>query len=302
MDRFDAIRTLLAAVDGGSLSAASRKLRMPLPTVSRKVSDLEAHLGTQLVVRTSRKLLLTDAGSAFVASGRAVIDMLEEAERAASGEYRAPRGDLLVTASILFGKLHVLPIALDFLAAYPEVNLKLVLADHVIDLVENHVDAAIRIGKLPNSALVASHIGDIHWVTCASPDYIARRGAPQTPEDLIAHDCIAFEGLEPAREWRFGRGAQSRTITIRSRFAINTAESLIDAAIAGVGVCRMTSYQVDEAVRRGRLVTVLTDDTPEPLPLHLVHAPQALIPLKLRAFLDFAKPRLRAQIAAVSAP
>ncbi len=300
MDRFDAIKTLLAAVDGGSLSAASRKLRMPLPTVSRKVSDLEHHLGTQLVTRTSRKLLLTDAGRAFVGSSRVVLDMLEDAERAASGEYRAPRGDLLVTASIMFGKLHVTPIAIEFLSAYPEVNLKLVLADHVVDLAENHVDAAIRIGKLPNSTLVASHVGDVHWITCASPDYIARRGAPLTPEALVEHDCIAFEGLEQARDWRLGKGTASQTVTIRPRFAVNTAGSLIDAAIAGVGICRVTSYQGASALRSGQLVRVLSDYIPEPLPVHLVHGGQAMIPLKLRAFLDFAKPRLRAQIAAIA--
>ena len=297
MDRFDAIRTLLAAIDGGSLSAASRKLRMPLPTVSRKVSDLEQHLGTQLVVRTSRKLLLTDAGRAFVDSSRVVLDMLEDAERAASGEYRAPRGDLLVTAPILFGKLHVTPIAIEFLAAYPDVNLKLVLADHVIDLFDNHVDAAIRIGRLPSSTLVASHVGEVHWVTCASPDYIARRGAPETPEALAGHDCIAFEGLEPSRQWLLGRNGETRTITINPRFAVNTAESLVEAAAAGLGVCRLTSYQAAGAIGAGQLVRVLTEFIPAALPIHLVHGGQALAPLKLRAFLNFAKPRLKARMA-----
>ena len=299
MDRFDAIRTLLAAIDGGSLSAASRKLRMPLPTVSRKVSDLERHLGTQLVVRTSRKLLLTDAGRAFVGSARVVLDMLDDAERAASGEYRAPRGDLLVTAPILFGKLHVSPIAIEFLAAYQEVNLKLVLADHVVDLVGSHVDAALRIGPLPNSALLASHLGDIHWITCASPDYLARRESPMAPPDLAGHDCIAFEWLEPLREWRFGSGPSSQAIAITPRFSVSTAESVIDAAIAGMGICRVLSYQADSALRSGELVRVLPDHGPDALPVHLVHAGQAMIPLKLQAFLDFAKPRLKARIAAV---
>ena len=300
MDRFDAIRTLLAAVDGGSLSAASRKLRMPLPTVSRKVSDLERHLGTQLVVRTSRKLLLTDAGRAFVGSSRVVLDMRDEAERAAAGEYRAPRGDLLVTAPILFGKLHVAPIAIEFLAAYPEVNLKLVLADHVIDLADNHVDAAVRIGKLPDSALLATHLGDIHWVTCASAGYLTRRGTPAMPTDLPGHDCIAFEALEPVRDWRFTDGARSQTIIISPRFSVSTAESVIDAAIAGVGICRVISYQADSALRSGTLIRVLADHSPEPVPIHLIHTRQALIPLKLRAFLDFAQPRLKARIAAVN--
>ena len=301
MDRFDAIRTLLAAVDGGSLSAASRKLRMPLPTVSRKVSELERHLGTQLVVRTSRKLLLTDAGRAFVGSARVVLDMLDDAERAAAGEYRVPQGNLLVTASIMFGKLHVAPIAIDFLAAYPQIHLKLVLADHVIDLVEHHVDAAVRIGQLPDSALLATHLGDILWVTCASPAYLARRGMPASPADLPNHACIAFEGLEPARDWRFGTGAGGQTITISPRYSVSTAESVIDAAVAGVGICRVTSYQADDALRSGKLIRVLDGHSPDPVPIHLVHAGQALIPLKLRAFLDFAKPLLKARIANIAA-
>ncbi len=159
MDRFEAMRTLLAAVDGGSLSAASRALNTPLPTISRRVSDLEAHLGAQLLVRTSRKLILTEAGEAFVGAARRVLDDLAEAERAANGEYRAPRGELLVTAPIMFGKLHVAPIVDAFLAAYPEVTVRLVLSDGVIDLVEAHVDVAIRIGHLPDSDLVARRAG-----------------------------------------------------------------------------------------------------------------------------------------------
>ena len=178
MDRFDAIRTLLAAVDGGSLSAASRKLGIPLPTVSRQVSELEARLGTQLVIRTHRNLLLTAAGSAFVAAGRRVLEELDEAERVAAGEYRTPRGDLLVTAPIMFGKLHVTPVVLSFLAAYPEVNVRVVFFDHIIDLVENHVDVAVRIGHLPDSGLVAARIGEIHWVICASPAYLSTHDTP----------------------------------------------------------------------------------------------------------------------------
>jgi len=300
MDRFDAIRTLLAAVDGGSLSAASRKLGMPLPTVSRQVSELEARLRTQLVIRTNRKLLLTDAGSAFVAAGRRVLEELEEAERAAAGEYRIPRGDLLVTAPIMFGKLHVTPVVLAFLAAYPEVNVRVVLFDHVIDLVENHVDVAVRIGHLPDSGLVAARIGEIHWVICASPAYLSTRGTPVAPDDLAQHDCIGFEGLQMVRTWPFGRGTNARTVAIRPRFAANTADAIIEAAIAGIGIARLTSYQAVEAIRDGRLVSLLRGYSPEPLPVHLVHTGPPLVPLKMRAFLDFASPRLKASLADIA--
>ena len=300
MDRFDAIRTLLAAVDGGSLSAASRKLGVPLPTVSRQVSELEARLRTQLVIRTNRKLLLTDAGSAFVAAGRRVLEELEEAERAAAGEYRIPRGDLLVTAPIMFGKLHVTPVVLEFLAAYPEVNVRVVLFDHVIDLVENHVDVAVRIGHLPDSGLVAARIGEIHWVICASPAYLSTRGTPVAPDDLAQHDCIGFEGLQMVRTWPFGRGTNAKTVAIRPRFAANTADAIIEAAIAGIGIARLTSYQAAGAIRDGRLVSLLRGYGPEPLPVHLVHTGPPLVPLKMRAFLDFASPRLKASLADIA--
>ena len=300
MDRFDAIRTLLAAVDGGSLSAASRKLGMPLPTVSRKVSELEAHLGTQLVVRTSRKLRLTDAGSAFVMAGRRVLEDLDAAERAAAGEYRAPRGDLLVTASIMFGKIYLTPIVLAFLAAYQEVNVRVVLADHVIDLVENHIDVAVRIGRLPDSGLVATRVGDIHWVICASPAYLEAHARPATPDDLAHHRCIGFEGLQMVRTWPFGRGGDARTVPIEPRFSANTADAVIEAAIAGIGIARLTSYQAARSIREGQLISLLRGYAPEPLPVHLVHTGPPLLPLKMRAFLDFAGPRLKAGLAAIA--
>ena len=300
MDRFEAIRTLLAAVDGGSLTAASRQLGMPLPTVSRNVSELEARLGTQLVIRTSRKLLLTDAGNDFVAAGRRVLEQLDEAERAAAGEYRTPRGDLLVTAPIMFGKLHVTPVVLRFIAAYPEVNVRVVFFDHVVDLVENHVDVAVRFGHLPDSGLVAARVGEIHWVICASPAYLSTHDAPIVPDDLAKHDCIAFEGLQMVRTWPFGRGTDAKTIAIRPRFAANTAEAVIEAAIAGIGIARLTSYQAAGAIREGRLVRLLRGHDPEPLPVHLVHTGPPLAPLKMRAFLDFASPRLKASLADIT--
>ncbi|WP_298194843.1 LysR family transcriptional regulator [Novosphingobium sp.] len=296
MDRFEAMRTLLAAVDGGSLSAASRALNTPLPTVSRRVSDLEAHLGAQLLVRTSRKLILTEAGEAFVGAARRLLDDLSDAERAASGEYRAPRGELLVTAPIMFGKLHVAPVVHAFLAAYPDVTVRLVLSDSNIDLVEAHVDVAVRVGQLPDSDLVARRLGDIRWVLVASPEYLARCGEPAEPEDLASHDCIAFEGLQTRRVWRIGAGAAARSVTISPRYSVSTADAVVEAATAGLGIARVMSYQVANCVGAGRLVPVLTDQGSEPVPVHLVHRRQRSQPLKLRAFLDFVAPRLKLAI------
>lgn len=244
-----------------------------------------------------RKLVLTDAGEAFVAAARRIMAELDEAERAASGEYRAPRGELLITAPILFGKLHILPIVLEFLGAYPEVDVRLILSDSVVDLVDNHVDVAARLGRLPDSGLVALRVGTVRWISCASPHYLAERGTPATPDELASHDCIAFEGLQTARSWTFARGVGAGPVTIRPRLGVNTADALIEAASAGLGVARMMSYQAAPAIRDGRLVTILDDYAPEPIPVHLVHTGPPLLPLKLRAFLDFAAPRLKAALA-----
>jgi len=300
MDRFEAMRTLVAAVDEGSLSAASRALNVPLPTVSRRVSDLETFLGSQLVVRTSRKLLLTEAGAAYVASARRVLEELSEAERAASGEYRAPRGELLVTAPIAFGVLNVAPLVHDFLGAYPDVTVRLALSDSVVDLVENHVDVAVRIGRLPDSTLVARKLGDVRWLVCASPDYLARRGAPKTPAELANHDCIAFEGLQRYREWPFVDGKTEQQVTISPRFSINTADGVVGGAVAGMGIARVLSYQAVESVRMGTLLPILENHAPPPMPVHLVHASHQQQPLKLRAFLGFVAPLLQERLQAIS--
>jgi len=299
MDRFDALRTLVAAVDGGSLSAASRSLRMPLSTVSRKISELEAHLSTQLLVRTPRKLLLTDAGETFVHTARRLLAELDEAERAAAGEYREPLGDLLVTAPIAFGKLHVLPIVLEFLRVYPKVDVRLVLADKIIDLVDNHVDVAARLGRLPDSGLVGMRVGEVRWITVASLRYLAERGTPETPEALSDHDCLAFEGLRTSRSWRFTGHADGSALAINPRLGVNTADALVEAASNGLGVARMTSYQAAAALREGQLVEILKPFVGDPIPVHLVHTGPPLVPLKLRVFLDFAAPLLRASLGAL---
>ena len=302
MDRFDAMATLVAAVDGGSLSAASRALGMPLATVSRKVSELEAHLRTQLVVRTSRKLVLTEAGLAYVAASRRILDEIEDAERAASGEYRAPRGHLIITAPVVFGRLHVEPVVLEFLKAYPEINARLLLADHVVNLVDDQVDVALRIGLLPDSSMFATRLGAVGWVTCASPQYLEARGTPETPAALERHDCIMFEGVYSNNLWSFGRGKEAMVLPVRPRFSVNTADAAIAAAMASAGITHVLSYQVAEAVAAGALRLILRPFEPELLPVHIVYTGQSLMPLKLRAFLDFAAPRLKASIPGFGLP
>jgi DNA-binding transcriptional LysR family regulator len=299
MDRFEAMHTLLAAIDGGSLSAASRALGTPLPTISRRVSELEAHLGAQLLVRTSRKLILTEAGEAFAATARRLLEELGEAERAASGEYRAPRGELLVTAPIMFGKLHVAPIVHEFLAAYPDVTVRLLLSDTVIDLAEAQVDVAVRIGHLPDSDLIARQVGHVRWVLCASATYLAQRSEPEAPQALADHDCIAFEGLQTYRSWPVSSGPAEHSITIRPRFSVNTADAVVAAAASGLGIARIMSYQAADAISAGRVKTILRDFSVPPIPVHVVHPRRRTQPLKRRVFLDFVVPRLTLALTAV---
>jgi DNA-binding transcriptional LysR family regulator len=295
MDRLEAMSTLLAAVENGSLSAASRKLGMPLATVSRKVSELEAHLRTRLVNRTSRRLTLTDVGRSYITVCKRILEDINEAERGAAGEYSAPKGELIITAPIVFGRLHVLPVALEFLKAYPEIDIRLMLADRVVNLQEDQVDLAVRIGELPDSSLVATRVGSISRVVCAGPVYLAERGTPKAPSDLAKHDCVTFNGLMSPESWIFATGKSTSTVSIHSRLVVNTAEAAIDAAVAGLGITRVLSYQVANAIRTGALALALQKFEPTPAPVSLVYPGQGLLPVKLRAFLDFAAPRLKAR-------
>lgn len=303
MNRLDAMSILVAVVDAGSLSGAARLLDMPLTTVSRKVAELEAHLKTRLLHRTTRQLSLTEAGISYVAACRRILEEIGEAERAATGEYASPKGELVVTASELFGRLHVVPVVAEFLAHYPEIGISLVLTDRVVHLMDEHADAAVRIGQLPDSTLMATTVGTVRRVVCASPAYLAAHGVPATPRDVSAdvavHDCITFEVLASMRAWAFGEGKSALSVPVRSRLTVNTAEAAIAAATLGVGLIRVLSYQVADAVRAQSLRIVLDEFESAPLPVSLVHTGQAPLPLKLRAFLDFVTPRLRERIAGI---
>ena len=296
LDRFKAMSVVLAVVETGSLSAASRKLGMPLPTVSRKLSELEQHLKARLLVRSTRRLALTDSGRAYVEAARRILEDVGNAERAAAGEFSAPRGELVIAAPIVFGRLHVLPVVTEFLKEYPEVDVRLVLGDRIIDLLEDHVDVALRIGELGDSRLVASRVGSTRRVVCGSPVYFTEHGTPKQPRELGAHRCIAFEGAAANEPWLFRVEGSAVAVPIRPRLVVNTAEAALDAALAGVGLARVLSYQADPAVRSGQLVTALMRFAPAAVPVNLVHAAQRLAPLKLRAFLDFAASRLRERL------
>jgi DNA-binding transcriptional LysR family regulator len=293
MDRLESMSVFVAVVAAGSFSAASRQLRMPLPTVSRKVAEIESHLKAKLLVRSTRKLVLTEAGQAYVEDCKRILEAVTEAERGASGQYNAPQGELTVTAPIVFGRLHVTPVVTEFLRAYERVDVRLLLADRALNLVEDHVDLAVRIGPLPDSRLVASKVGQIRRVVCASPAYLKEHGTPRTPQDLRQHHCVTFAGLTDAGSWSFRDG---ETVRVHSRLSTSTSEAAIDATLAGIGLICTLSYQIAEAVKAGRLQVVLRKFEPAPLPVSLLYVRESRLTAKLRSFIDYAAPRLRARL------
>ena len=296
MDKLGAMAILLKTVEAGSLSAAAKQLDVPLATVSRRIAELEAHLRTRMLNRSSRRLGLTEAGRLYVEACRRILEQVEEAERAATGIHTNPTGQLTVTAPIVFGRTHMIPIVAEFLVQYPEIDLKLVLADRLVDLLEADVDVALRIGELGDSSLIASRVGTVRRVTCASPSYLGAHGRPQRPEELRDHICVTFDNLASPVAWRFSSAKGDVMVPIRSRLVVTTAEAAVDGAVAGLGLTRLLSYQVSEAKRAGTLELVLEDHELPPWPVSLVYPGQQLLPRKTRAFLDFAAPRLKGRL------
>jgi len=291
MDRLESMSVFIAVVEAGVSSAASRRLNMPLATVSRKVTELEEHLSAKLLTRTTRAVRLTDVGEGYFATCRRLLDELGEAERSVNGEFSAPRGTLVIAAPIVFGRIHLLPVINAFLSTYPDVRVDLRLADRMVNLDEEHVDVALRIARLDDSSFTALKIGDVRQVICGSPAYFRKRGTPMTPADLSAHDAVAFT-TQTEVEWPFDADGRIQRVSLEPRLRVTTAEAALDAAAAGTGLTRLLCYQVAAALADGRLETVLEGFELPSVPVQLVYRGGRLLPQKIRAFLDFARPRL----------
>lgn len=296
MGRFEEMSIVLAVAEAGSLSAAARRQKMPLATVSRKLSELEAHLRTKLFNRSSRALVPTDVGRSYIAAAKRILADVAEADRAASGEYTTPRGDLSVSAPVTLGRIYLQPVLMEFLATYPEVDVQLALQDRSANLLEEHVDVGLRIGALADSSLIAVRVGEICRVMCASPAYLKSRGTPKTPEHLSEHDCISYPPLQSPSTWRFERDKTEYAVPVRSRLVVSNLESACDAARAGMGITVAFSYHVADAIQSGELTPLLQDFQPPSQPVSFVYSPNRFMPVKLRAFLDFAHPRLKARL------
>ena len=293
MDRLEAMSTFLTVVEHGSLSAAARRLKTPLTTVSRKVSELEFHLRTKLLKRSSRQLMLTDAGTSYLAACKRILADVTEAERTATGEYTAPTGELAVTTPLGLGRVILMPVIVDFLNTYPDIKVRMIPTNQRLNLAQEQIDVAVRIGELPDSSLVALRLGGTRRVVCASPAYLAARGTPRTPEDLVGHDCICYAGFSPPDSWTFVRDKATIAAPVHTRLIVGSSEAACAAARAGVGICIAFTYQLDGAPGEGGLTTVLDEFQPPAMPVNLVYAANRFLPIKVRAFLDFAAPRLK---------
>jgi DNA-binding transcriptional LysR family regulator len=295
MDRFDALDAFLAIAEAGGLAAAGRRLGRSPPAMSRALAELEASLGVRLAERSTRRFALTEAGRRLAEQGRHAMTELEDALREAAGEGLEARGRLRLAAPLVFGRRHVAPVVAAFLDAHPAVSVDLVLSDAVVDLAEQGLDLAVRIGRLPDSTLRTRRLGTLRRILVASPAYLARRGTPEAPEELAGHDLVVFGPQAAPPVWRFA-GGEGREVTLRpqARFAVNEAEAAVAAAAEGRGILQSLSYQAAEEVASGRLERILRAHEPPPIPVQLVFPAGRFMPARLRAFLDEAAPRLAA--------
>jgi DNA-binding transcriptional LysR family regulator len=297
VDRLHELEVFVAVADAGGFAKAASRLRISPPAVTRAVSSLEERLGAKLFHRTTRSVGLTEAGNRLVERAKRLLGELDAAEREAVGDAVEPSGHLTVTASVTFGRWAVAPAVCAFLDRYPRASASLLLVDRVVNLVEEGLDVAVRIGALPDSSLVARRVGEVQRVLVASPGYLAAHGAPATPAELRRHALIALNGLVAGREWRFSDGKQSTAAAVEPRLEVNDALAAIELAEAGVGVTVALSYMVAERIAAGRLVPVLARFAPPPVPVQLVYPGARLVAPKVRAFVELATPHLRDALA-----
>jgi DNA-binding transcriptional LysR family regulator len=286
MDRIEAMQTFVTVADLQGFAPAARKLGLSPPAVTRLIAALEERLGARLLQRTTRKVALTDAGARYLERARRILADIEEAELAAESERTRPAGRLVVSAPVGFGRLHVSPVMSAYLERYPEVSGELRLEDRVVNLVEDGVDLAVRIGQLPDSSLVARQVGEMRRIVVASPAYLKARGEPKTPEAISLHQIIQFGASALAADWRFARDDEELRINVMPRFSSNVADAAIQYAIVGGGLTRVLAYQAADSIRRGRLKIVLQKFELPALPVHIVYPTTRLLSAKVRAFID----------------
>jgi DNA-binding transcriptional LysR family regulator len=288
MDRYQAMQVFAQVVESGSFSVAAGKLGLSATATSRHVADLETHLHTRLLNRTTRRVSLTESGRAFYERSVQLLADLEEAEQEALRAAVVPRGTIRLTTSVNFGVRHLAPAIADFLAAHAEVRFDVSLSDRIVDLVEEGFDLAIRIGAPGSQNVVARKLGETRLVPCASPTYLEAHGAPQAPEDLAGHNCFTYEYITPRNLWRFRDAAGGeRLVRVSGRLHSNNGELLAEAAARGAGIVFEPAFIVGPEVRAGRLVPLLQDFEPPPTPIYALYPSRKHLSAKVRLFVDF---------------
>lgn len=296
MDRLQSLEVFVAVAEAESFAGGARAVGLSAPSATRGVNALEDRLGARLFTRTTRRVRLTDVGKAYLEDARHVLAQLQAADDAATGAALTPVGQLRITCSNEFGRIYIMPILMDFLDAHPAVTSDVLMVDRIVNLVEEGFDVAVRIGPLPSSGLSAVRVGRVRRIICGAPEYLEQNGIPQTPADLLGHQIISAAPVSPVTEWRFGQDAQD-TVRVKPRLTVSSVAAAIAVAREGWGLVRVLSYQVGPDLIDGTLKSVLEDFEPAPLPIHLVHVEGRRAPAKVRAFIDFAKERLRSRSA-----
>jgi len=285
----------IAVAEAESFVGGALKCGLSSPSATRGVNALEARLGVRLFTRTTRKVRLTDVGRAYLEDARHVLGQMQAADDAAKGAAMSPVGQLRITCSNEFGRIYVAPILTDFLDAHPAVSADVVMVDRIVNIVEEGFDLAVRIGDLPSSNLAAVRVGQVRRVVCGTPEYFAANGTPKTPADLARHQIVSASPVSPTNEWRFGPDLQ-HSVRLSPRLRVSSVAAAISIAKSDWGICRALSYQVGPDLQAGALQTVLEDFEPAPLPIHLVHIEGRRAPAKVRAFINFAKHRLKGTV------
>jgi DNA-binding transcriptional LysR family regulator len=286
MDRIDAMQAFVAVADLQGFAPAARKLGLSPSGVTRLIAALEQRLGARLLQRTTRSVTLTDIGTRYLERARRILADVEEAEGSAQDERTRPSGRLVVSAPVGFGRLHVSPVMSAYLKRYPEVSAELRLADRMVNLVEDGIDLAVRIGHLADSSLVARHVGEMRRIVVASSGYLKQRGEPSTPEAVASHETIQFGAMTASPDWRFVEDGREIRVACTPRFATNSADAAIQYAEQDGGLTRVLAYQAADAIRGGRLRVVLAQFEQPPLPIHIVYPTSRLLSAKVRTFID----------------
>jgi DNA-binding transcriptional LysR family regulator len=294
MDQIHLMNVFAAVGDEESFAAAARRLDLSPAAVTRAISSLEEQLGVKLLLRTTRNVRLTEAGRRYLDDTRNILASIAEANEAAAGVNSAPKGNLSVTSSVLFGKSFIMPCILGFLKDYPEVEVSAYFLDRIVNLVDEGIDVAVRIGHLPDSSLKALKVGQVRRVLCASPEYLAKNGVPQHPADLLRHTIIAASGISPRVEWKFGAVDDPTMVRMKPRLTVTSNDAAIDAVLAGLGICRLLSYQIADDVAAGHLQIVLADYEEAVWPVHVLHRESKYGSSKVRNFIDRLVADLRA--------